>query len=179
MRRIISFILLIAVAGAQKSMAQIASFSFAGPSTVTGWTNVSGDPALAVQTATAGGITLSSVSTANWSPNSAGNCAYNNGGASGGSYFPATVMGNSWIQYNGTGYNLALYNAAVPQIQLTGLNPDSTYILRMTGSTSYNYTSITQYTVAGLTVSGSQQLNTYNNKTQGVTFQGVQPDATG
>ena len=161
MKRSLLFLLLLAVAGLHPSMAQIASFSFAGPSTVPGWTNVSGDPALAVQTAPAGGIILSSVSTANWSPNGDGNSAFDYGGASGGGYFPSAVMANSWIQYNGTGFNLALYNAAVPQIELTGLNPDSTYILRMTGSTTYSYPSITQYTVAGLTVSGSQQLNTY------------------
>lgn len=179
MRRIISFILLLAVAGAHKSMAQIASFSFAGPDSAPGWTNVSGDPALGVQTATAGGVTLSSVGTANWSPNANGNCAFDYGGASGGSYFPSAVMGNSWIQYNGTGYSLALYNVGYPQIELTGLNSDSTYILRMTGSTTYNYPSNTQYTVAGATVSGSQQLNPLNNTTQGVTFQGVRPDASG
>jgi hypothetical protein len=179
MRRLLWLLVLLIAAGMNRLMAQIASFSFAGPSTVPGWTNVSGDPALAVQTAPAGGIILSSVSTANWSPNGDGNSAFDYGGASGGGYFPSAVMANSWIQYNGTGYNLALYNAAVPQIELTGLNPDSTYILRMTGSTTYNYPSTTQYTVAGLTVSGSQQLNPYNNTTQGVTFQGVRPDASG
>jgi hypothetical protein len=178
MKRLLSCLLLLALAGMQRSMAQIASFSFAGPDSAPGWTNVSGDPALGVQTATAGGITLSSVAQANWSPNSNGNCAYNFGGATGASYFPAAVMGNSWIQYNGTGYNLALYSASTPQIELTGLNADSTYILRMSGSNQY-FAGMTQYTVAGLTVYGSQQLNTYNNTTQGVTFSNVKPDATG
>lgn len=179
MKRLLSSLLLLAVLATQRSVAQIASFSFAGPDSAPGWTNISGDPALGVQTATAGGVTLSSVATANWSPNSNGNCAYNYGGASGASYFPPAVMNNSWIQYNGANYNLALYNAAIPQIELTGLNHDSTYILRMSGSTQFNYGTTTQYTVAGLTVYGSQQLTTYNNTTQGVTFANVKPDASG
>jgi hypothetical protein len=131
-----------------------------------------------VQTATAGGITLSSVSVANWSPNSSGNCAYDNGGAASGTYFPAVIMTESWIQYNGTGNNLALYNALVPQLALSGLNPDSTYILRMSGSNVY-FNAATLYTVAGRSVAGSQSLNTYENTSQGVTFEGVTPDSTG
>jgi hypothetical protein len=158
--------------------AQIASFSFAGPSTVSGWTNISGDPHTGVRTATAGGITLSSVSVSNWSPNSSGNCAYNSGGAASGTYFPAVIMTNSWIQYNGTGNNLALYNALVPQISLSGLNPDSTYILRMSGSNVY-YNNATLFTVAGRSVAGSQSLTTYENTSQGITFEGVAPDSTG
>jgi hypothetical protein len=159
--------------------AQIASFNFSASSNVvSGWTNVAGDPALAVQTATAGGITLSSVSVSNWSPNGNGNSAYNYGGPSSATYFPTVVMQDSWIQYNGTGNNLALYNALVPQIALSGLNPDSTYILRMSGSNTY-YANATVYTVAGRTVAGSQSLNTYENTSQGITFEGVQPDATG
>ena len=172
-------LLMIAIIGLTTPLqAQIASFSFAGPSTVSGWTNVSGDPHLGVQTATAGSITLSSVSVANWSPNSSGNCAYNNGGSGSGTYFPAIIMQNSWIQYNGTGNNLALYNALVPQIALSGLNPDSTYILRMSGSNVY-FNAATLYTVAGRSVAGSQSLNTYENTSQGVTFEGVTPDSTG
>jgi Big-like domain-containing protein len=158
--------------------AQIASFSFAGPSTVSGWTNVPGDPHLGVQTATAGGITISSISVANWSPNSNGNCAYDNGGAGSGTYFPAAIMTSSWIQYNGTGNNLALYNTLVPQLALSGLNPNSTYILRMSASNVY-FPAATLYTVAGRSLAGSQSLNTYENTSQGVTFEGVTPDSTG
>jgi hypothetical protein len=56
--------------------AQIASFNFSsGSNVVSGWTNLPGDPAQGVQTATVGGITINSVSTANWSPNSNDNCA--------------------------------------------------------------------------------------------------------
>jgi hypothetical protein len=159
--------------------AQIASFNFsATANVVTGWTNVAGDPYSGAQTATAGGITISSVSPANWSPNSNNNCAINGFGASSGTYFPAAVMSDSWIQYNGSANDLALYNALLPQLELTGLNADSTYILRMTGSNAY-FQGPTQYTVAGSSVSGSQTLTTYNNTSQGITFQAVQPDNNG
>jgi hypothetical protein len=161
--------------------AQIASFNFSATAVpVTGWTNVYGNPAGSGGpiTATAGGITVSSVNATNWSPNSSSSSAYNNGGAASGTYFPAGVMADSWIQYNGTGNNQALYNALVPQLAVSGLNPDSTYILRMSGSNVY-YNNPTLYTVAGRTVSGSQSLNTYENTNQGVTFEGVTPDSTG
>jgi hypothetical protein len=169
----------VSVTLAGQVQAQIASFNFSATSnTVSGWTNIAGDPHAGVQTATAGGITLSSVSVSNWSPNSSGNCAYNYGGPSSTTYFPTLVMMDSWIQYNGSGNNLALYNSLVPQIKLSGLNPDSTYILRMSGSNTY-YANATVYTVAGRSVAGSQSLNTYNNTSQGITFEGVQPDSTG
>ena len=71
-----------------------------------------------------------------------------------------------------------MYNALVPQIALSGLNPDSTYILRMSGSNVY-YNNATLYSVAGRSVAGSQSLNTYENTSQGITFEGVQPDSTG
>jgi hypothetical protein len=159
--------------------AQIASFNFSsGSNVVSGWTNLPGDPALGVQTATAGGITISSVSTANWSPNSNGNCALNGWGKYPGTYFPNAVMTDSWIQWNGSGNNLALYNVLVPQLQLSGLNPDSTYTLRMTGS-NYDFNNLTVYTVVGATVAGSQSLTTYNNTSQGITFLKVAPNSSG
>ena len=178
LKRSLWFIGLLIFAALNKATAQLAQFSFGGPSTVSGWTNIPGDPYTGVRTATAGGITISTISTGNWAPNSVPSAEYDFGGASPGVYFPDAVMSNSWLQYNGSGYNLALYNAAVPQLQLSGLNKDSTYILRMTGSDRY-YTGNTQYTVVGLNLAGSQQLNTYNNTTQGVTFTHVQPDASG
>jgi hypothetical protein len=159
--------------------AQIASFNFSsGSNFVAGWTNLGGDPAQGVQTATTGGITISSVSTANWSPNSNDNCALDGWGKYPGTYFPNAVMNDSWIQYNGAGNNLALYNELVPQLELTGLNPDSTYTLRMTGS-NYYFNNTTVYTVVGSSVAGSQALTTYNNTSQGITFLRVAPDPTG
>jgi hypothetical protein len=181
MKKIYWILLLTAICVTSQLRAQIASFNFSATAvSVTGWTNVYGNPAGSGGpiTATAGGITVSSVGATNWSANSSGSSAYNNGGAASGTYFPAVVMTESWIQYNGTGNNQALYNALMPQLAVSGLNPDSTYILRMSGSNVY-YNNPTLYTVAGRTVSGSQSLTTYENTSQGVTFEGVTPDSTG
>ncbi|HEV2479522.1 MAG TPA: Ig-like domain-containing protein [Puia sp.] len=179
MKRVLTLLLLVFIAGIFRSTAQIVSFSFSGtPTTVSGWTNLPGDPHSGAQTATAAGITVSSISAANWVPNTVPSNVYDYGGNADATYFPAAVMANTWLQWNGNSDNLALYNASVPQLQLSGLNPDSTYILRMSGSDNY-YTGSTQYTVAGASVSGSQYLNTYKDSTQGVTFTGVRPDANG
>jgi Bacterial Ig domain len=87
-------------------------------------------------------------------------------------------MSDSWIQYNGAANNLALYNELVPQLQLSGLNPDSTYTLRMTGS-NYFFENPTVYTVVGESVAGSQSLTTFNNLSQGITFLQVAPNSSG
>src|SRR5580698_7599602 len=77
--------------------AQLASFNFsAAPVAVTGWTNLSGNPATAVSTATANGITVSSVATANWSPFTTDSSSYNGFGAWPGTYFPSAVMSDGW-----------------------------------------------------------------------------------
>src|ERR1700722_10020842 len=93
--------LLILLGTAATTMAQSASFNFtAGSHSVSGWTNVSGDPSTAVRTGTASGITVSSVATANWSENPSGNnSAYDGGGVSNGTFFPAAVMINHWYNF--------------------------------------------------------------------------------
>ena len=172
-------LLLFCLLFAGRLKAQLASFSFSGtPTTVSGWTNLPGDPHSGAQTATVNGITISSIGAANWAPNSVPSNVYNFGGAANATYFPTAVMADTWLQWNGNSFNLALYNASLPQLLLSGLNPATTYILRMSGSDVY-YTGNTQYTVAGASVAGSQYLNCYNNTSQGVTFEGVQPDASG
>ena len=180
MKKIYWILLLTAICATSQLQAQIASFNFsAAAAPVTGWINMSGDPSVSVITGTAGGLTLSSVATANWSPYE-GACAVNGYGAYPGAYFPIGVMTNTWFQYNGTANNLANYNEGVPQLELTGLNPDSTYILRMSASNVTAWASNPNvFTVAGTTVYASQNMNPSNNTTNGVTFQGIAPDATG
>ena len=171
------FWILILLGTAIDSMAQIVSFSFSpSQETITGFTSVYGDPHLGVRTATASGISITTVSTANWSPSSGDGCAAAGIGAYPTYYMPG--MGNCYLQYNGTAYNLALYNALMPQFELTGLNPDSSYILRMSAS-DVVYGGSTTYTVAGASVAGSQTLTTWHNQSQGITFQNVYPDGTG
>ena len=155
-----------------------AKFNFsAGSTSVSGWTNVAGDPATAVRTATdPSGISISSIATANWAPLNSSS-AFDGLGASGGTFFPAAVMLNHWFQYSGT---LANYNAAIPQLLISGLNKDSLYTVKMAGSsTSSSNTNPTRYTVAGLNVSGFIDVNNHNNTANGATFINVAPDAAG
>jgi len=175
MKRLLGILILLG--SAVHGMAQIVSFSFSpSQETITGFTSVYGDPSLAVRTGTASGISITTVSTANWSPSSSDGCAAAGIGAYPTSYMPG--MANCYMQYNGTAYNLALYNALMPQLELTGLNPDSSYILRMSAS-DVVYGGSTTYTVAGASVAGSQTLTTWHNQTQGITFQHIYPDGTG
>jgi len=178
MKRSIWIFLFLLGVGAGSLKAQLASFNFSAASTtVSGWHNISGDPSTGIRSGVMNSITVSSVGTGNWSAYT-GVCAYDGGG--GGTYFPSAVMTNNWFNYNGTGHNLAIYNSLVPQFTISGLNKDSTYILRMTGSDGYSLISNpTLYTVAGATVYASQSLNCHNNATQGVTFQHIAPDASG
>ena len=176
----IPLVLLIALASIDQAYAQTASFSFSATAeSYTGFTNVTGDPSTGVRTATVNGITVSSVATANWSPYD-GISAQNGNGFYPGTYFPAAVMSSNWFQYNGTARTLANYNASVPQLQLSGLNPDSSYILQMSGSDAGSFVSSpTIYTVAGATVYPTQSLNVHNNASQGVIFQGIYPNSSG
>ena len=159
--------------------AQTASFNFSATSqNIDGWTNLAGKPSTAVIQATSNGITISSVDTTNWAPDYDGNSSANGVGAWPGTFFSPYVMTSDWFQWPGWDFTQGLYNAARPQLQLSGLNKDSTYILRMTGSSAYTNGS-TQYTVSGLVNYGNQQVLTYYNTTQGATFQAVKPDVTG
>ena len=180
MKKFYWILLLTAICATSQLQAQIASFNFsAAAAPVTGWTNLAGNASASVLTATAGGITISSVATANWAPFD-GTCAINGYGAYPGTYFPVGVMSNGWYQYNATGQTQAEYNAAIPQFKLSGLNPDSTYILRMSGSNGAGINdNPTVYTVAGTSVYASQYLNAGGNTSQGVTFTAISPDDTG
>jgi len=180
MNKIISFLVLLFLGLSTNLYAQIASFSFSNTpeAPVTGWTNVPGNPYSSVLTATANGITVSSVSTTHWMPNDASSCSFDYLGASPATYFPDLVMGNAWLQYNGTSYNQALYSPGNDQLELSGLNKDSTYILRMSSSDKY-FTGSTEYVVEGQVVSVPQYLDTYNNLSTGVTFQHVRPNTSG
>jgi hypothetical protein len=149
---------------------------------IPGWINVQGDPSVAVITVTdpISHITISSVATTNWY-SADGGCAEDRYGDSvGPTYFPPLIMIDQWYQYS-TG-SQAQYNALVPQLQLSGLNKDSSYILRMTSSDANPADAsigLTQYTVAGRSVYPGQTLDCYNNTTQGVTFLHIYPDSNG
>ena len=178
MKKILTISIVLLTGLAQFAQAQLASFNFsAATATVGGWSNVSGDPHKGVRTATTGGITISSVDTSNWVPDPSGNCAGDAVGAGGG-FFSMYVQGNVWTSWCGWAYEFSHYNAAAPQLRLTGLNKDSTYIIRMTGSDSY-IGGNTQYTVSGNVNYGTQAINTYYNTNLGATFFSVKPDGSG
>ena len=181
MKKIYWILLLTGICATSHLQAQIAAFNFSATAApVTGWTNLAGNASDSVISKTSGGLTLSSVAASHWAPLS-GTCAENGEGDYPGTYFPIGVMSSGWFQYNGgSGGTLAVYNALMPQFELTGLNPDSTYILRMSGSNGSGYNdNPTVYTVAGTSVYASQNLNAGGNTSHGVTFTAISPDATG
>jgi hypothetical protein len=167
-----------------KNQAQIASFNFSqNAQSVSGWTNLHGNPAAALITATdAGtGFAISSIGTTNWAPYSDGHCSFDGGGASGGTFFPAGVMVNHWFQFS-TYYGA--YNALLPQLQISGLNRDSVYTIKMSGSFTIGIpnnfeTNPTRYTVAGAGFYGYVDVNCDYNTANGATFHNIAPDSNG
>ncbi|MBS1664165.1 MAG: hypothetical protein JST68_24180 [Bacteroidetes bacterium] len=155
------------------------SFNFSkAAQPVSGWINVVGDPSTGVRTATdvSSGMSISSIATANWS-SFFGTSAFDGEGPSNGTFFPAGVMVNEWLQYDGS---LAAYNAAVPQLKISGLDTTHTYTLRMAGSsTSPLSQNPTRYTIAGRTVSSYIDVNNTNNTANGATFNPIAPDVNG
>jgi hypothetical protein len=168
--------------------AQTSSFNFsAGSNPVSGWINVAGNPLAAACTATdpATGFQISSISAANWyNSGSGGSVAFDGGGQLNGTFFPAAVMVNEWFQYDPHGSGISHYSAAVPQLLLSGLNPDTVYTLRMTGSLRFYFVGTYQqnpisYTVTGALVNGPIFVNGDSNTANGATFQNVKPNASG
>src|SRR5690349_21767695 len=164
-------LLLLALSGLVKTQAQTVNFNFSdSPNVVSGWINVHGDPSLAVITATdvSTGISINSVATANWVQYARTNSAYDGGGMTNGTYFPAAVMLDQWFQYNPAGSGTAYYNEAIPQLIVSGLNPDSVYTIKISSSMALGFDSDpSHYTIVGSTVYGPIDLNTNNNTANG------------
>jgi len=123
MKRSIWLLLFLAFYGTGELQAQVtAKFNFtAAASTVSGWTNIAGDPTVAPRSGMMNGVTVSSINTFNWTALPGIGAAYNGLGQPGGTFFPSTVMANHWFQ----GTDAAQYNALLPQLWITGLNKDS------------------------------------------------------
>jgi hypothetical protein len=150
---------------------------------VTGWINAHGDPDTAATPLTftdpATGFTISSVAAANWYGFNGG-AAADGGGAANGTFFPAAVMANHWFQASDY---YALYNAAIPQLEISGLNVDSVYTLKMTGSFAifldlFNLNPM-RYTVTGAIVYGYVDVNGTSNTSDGAIFYNVAPNSQG
>src|SRR5258708_19335166 len=176
-KKISTLLLLISGYGISRVQAQTtASLNFClAVHTGGGWVNVAGDPSTAIRTGVSGSVHISSIATANWAPyNSA--AAYDGGGMSGATFFPAAVMANMWFQYSAY---YASYNAALPQLEISGLSIDSVYTLQMTVSfnaTTFNFNP-TRYTVTGATVYGYSDVYCNSNVSGGAVFHNIAPDA--
>lgn len=173
--------LLFALAGELQAQ-KTTSFNFSrAAQPVSGWVNIYGDPSVDTVDVTDSitGFHISSITPANWAPFGIG-CSYDGGGAAGGTFFPAAVMLNQWSQFSDY---YALYNAAMPQFKITGLNVDSVYTFKMTGSfddvNDLNKPDPTRFTVAGTTVYGFVDVNAGHNTANGAVFSNIAPDATG
>jgi hypothetical protein len=181
MNKFLSVLVVFSLGIAMRLHAQTASFNFSlAPQSVgTPWVNIYGNPAGTVCSGTSSGITVSSIATSNWAPYSNGSSAFDGGGASGGTFFPPAVMLNHWFQ-NGSFYSQ--YNSLVPQLLISGLNQDSVYTIKMTGSFvpigSFELNPI-RYTVTGAIIYGYVDINGDNNTSGGAVFQNVAPDASG
>ena len=163
-------------------LGQTANFNFSSSTqSISGWTNVKGDPGKGVRTATASGITVSSVATGNWAPDGNGNCAYDGGGTTTAGFFPAGVMGSTWYQYGTT--NASLLNVSQPQLKISGLHTGSVYSIRMSGAFDFVSSSLMMdpalYTVMGAGSYGTQQVNGNQDVSGGAVFNNVVPDSTG
>src|SRR5579859_2454013 len=182
MKRIVWIFCLLIGAG-RLSAQTVVSFRFSNnpPSSsdvVPGWIPVYGDPSQTVVNVTdpATGISISSIAQSNWFPNG-DVCAEDGIGQYNASYFPWPILGSAWVQQGGI---QAQFNAAVPQLVISGLSPDSVYYIRMSGSYLYGTDGDpTQYTVSGLNMLPYQDLIVGGNTTTGITFQRVAPDANG
>jgi len=181
MKRIFGLLIVLVGAYVGRLSAQTVSFNFSRAAhAVSGWTNIYGDPAAAVCSGTSGGITVSSVATTNWAPTPDTHASFDGGGASGGTFFPAAVMANTWYQYSNF---YAQYNALVPQLVISGLNKDSVYTIKMTGSDTLNLASFhlnpIRYTVTGAVIYGYVDINGESNTSDGAVFHNIAPDASG
>ena len=176
MKRLLWIFAALLFASTGKLQAQTVSFNFSKASQpVQGWVNVFGIPNAAVCTGTSSGITVSSVSPGNWLAFQG--TSFDGGGAANGTFFPAGVMLNHWYQYGST------YNALTPQLLLSGLNKDSLYTIKMTGSFTQSIGSFElnpiRYTLSGAIVYPFIDVNGDFNTSDGAAFHNVAPDASG
>lgn len=160
-----------------------ANFNFSETAnTVVGWTNVIGDPGLAIRSATSNGITISTVATANW-PSNAGQTAFDNLGQSGGTFFPAQVMLSGDFTYSGGSHlsDSVTLTTSKPQYKLSGLDNTKTYQLLISGSIgpSALFLSTNKYRVSGSATFIGAAFNQQGNTANGTSFATITPDIGG
>jgi hypothetical protein len=160
---------------------------------VPGWTEVQGDPSVAVQSFQIPGttITFSSVSTSsnNWGQ-FLGACIGVNGGVTNASIPDASNSGVMREAVN----TANTYNTTYPQYVIGGLDPNKKYDVEISGTTQYNVAAVASYNVKGASLQTSQALDghPYNigpnltnvlywdgSPTNNRTGTGFSPDASG
>lgn len=157
----------------------VAKFSFSKTTkSCSGWNNVYGEPNISVLTGTdaATGITFTSVATANWTPN--GSSGFDGNGTMSGTFFNDCSGTSSAPMYNGW-VNAAVYDHAKPQGVIGGCNPAKTYTIALTGVTQGGTLRRTDVYVEGTTLSPMKWFDAKANTSNGATFTGVSPDASG
>lgn len=157
----------------------IERFSFSlTAKTLTGWTNVFGDPHTAIKTAT-GGLTgwgLTTIATANYVPNGA--CAFDGNGTQAGTFFSDGAGSASAVMNNGY-VNGGAYDHTKPQFEISGLDNTKSYNIRLTGSTNGGSQRITDVRVEGATLASVQTFTAKSNTANGATFTNISPDGAG
>lgn len=115
---------------AASSSGPLARFNFNETAqSVSGWTDVSGNPHTAIRTATGtNGVSVSSLSTAQWGAFSS-ITAHNTNGEPGGTYFNSTVMQSFWLNYS-----FSWASSTDNNLRVSGLTSGQLYSFKISGS---------------------------------------------
>jgi hypothetical protein len=128
------------------------------------------------------GTITATLSSANYNPYGVCGCSASpNNGYTSSTIFTAQARKECWFSYNGGVSNLDAYDPAKPKLVISGLNPTSTYTIEVGGTldgATFNFNSITDYRVSGLTTPALKTINCKSNISTTQTFT-VQPDASG
>lgn len=165
------------------------ALSLTGVTAPTGFVKLLGDPSTGVRSVTnsAGTITISTVSTANWYQVSSA-CASDNAGKTGStiSAFPDNILLSQMYTYSGSSNfaDSATQTLSKPNFSLTGLNSAATYTVRITfdlDNTRFGLTCNNKFYVKGLPATAyvNAGFNALGNLTQEAVFTSCTPDATG
>lgn len=162
---------------AASSSGPLARFNFNETAqSVSGWTDVSGNPHTGVRTATGtNGISVSSIATGEWGA-FASITAHNTNGEAGGTYFNSTVMQSFWVNYS-----FSWASSADNNLRISGLTPSGTYTIYLSGSWNTAITGSLDGSPTCVRVNNGS-CNTYNandNTASGLTLLNITANGSG
>lgn len=137
---------------------------------VSGWTDVSGNPHTGVRTATGtNGISVSSLATGEWGAFSS-ITAHNTNGEPGGTYFNSTVMQSFWVNYS-----FSWASSADNNLRVSGLTPGQVYSFKISGSWNTAVTASLDGTPTCIRVNNGscQTYNANDNTSTGIIVTGT------